>query len=360
MKLRVLILICASAVAVTIAAVNFYFRHSWYDAIITFSVSFISSFIVFYYLVEKYIYSKIKLIYKLIHNLKLGTDLRDALGGQIISDDPINDVEKEVKNWAREKKSEIDELRRQEKFRREFLANISHEFKTPLFAIQGYIDAIQDDELEDKDMALQFLNKASRNVERLSYLIKDLDEISKLELGEIPINYSRFRINDLIKEVFESLEIKARQHQIKLIFKQKYDDAIPVSADREKIRQVLVNLIDNSFKYGKEGGSTSVSLFELHDQVLVEVTDDGIGIEEKYLPRLFERFFRTDGSRSRQIAGSGLGLSIVKHIIEAHQQTINVRSTEGLGSTFGFTLKKAKQQPFQGIPVLNNLPPLNT
>jgi two-component system phosphate regulon sensor histidine kinase PhoR len=352
MKLRVLILVTASSVAIALSAVNFYFRHNLYDMTVTFSVSFIVSFIIFYYLIEKYIYSKIKLIYKLIHNLKLGRDLRDALG-EHISADPINDVELEVKEWAREKKTEIEELKKQEKFRREFLSNISHEFKTPLFAIQGYIEAIQDDDFEDLDMAHQFLEKAAKNVERLSYLIKDLDEISKLESGEMPINYSKFKINDLVKEVFESLEFKARQHQIKLVFKQKYDEPIMVNADREKIRQVLVNLIDNSFKYGKQNGTTAVSLFELHDQVLVEVTDDGMGIEEKYLPRLFERFFRTDSSRSRAIGGSGLGLAIVKHIVEAHQQTINVRSTEGIGSTFGFTIQKAKQAPFNVIPVLN-------
>jgi two-component system phosphate regulon sensor histidine kinase PhoR len=305
-------------------------------------------------LIEKYIYSKIKLIYKLIHNLKLGRDLRDALG-EHISADPINDVEQEVKEWAKQKKIEIDELRTQEKFRRDFLSNISHEFKTPLFAIQGYIEAIQDDDFEDMDMVKDFLMKASRNVDRLSYLIKDLDEISKLETGEMAINYTKFKINDLVKEVFESMEMKAEQHKIKLVFKQKYDEPILVNADREKIIQVLVNLIDNSFKYGKEGGSTSISLFELHDQVLVEVTDDGIGIEEKNLPRLFERFFRTDTSRSRQIGGSGLGLAIVKHIIEAHQQTINVRSTEGLGSTFGFTLQKSKPAlQFPNIPVLKS------
>jgi len=352
MKLGILVLINAAAVAVTLSAVNFYFQHSWFDVAITFSVTLITSFIVFYYLIEKYVYSKIKLIYKLIHNLKLGRDLRDALG-EHISADPINDVETEVKEWAREKKTEIDELRRQEKFRRDFLSNISHEFKTPLFAIQGYIEAVQEDGVEDKEMAAQFLEKAAKNVDRLSYLIKDLDEISKLESGELPVNLTRFKINDLIKEVFDSLEMTARKHNIKLIFKEKYDDAILVNADREKIRQVLVNLIDNSFKYGKEEGSTSVSIFELHDQVLVEVTDDGIGIEEKYLPRLFERFFRTDTSRSRQIGGSGLGLAIVKHIIEAHEQTINVRSTEGLGSTFGFTLQKSRQAlPFPNIPVL--------
>ena len=352
MKLRVLVFINAAAVALTLSIVNYYFRHSWYDVAITFGVTLITSFFVFYYLIEKYIYSKIKLIYKLIHNLKLGRDLRDALG-EHVSADPINDVEQEVKEWARQKKTEIDELRTQEKFRRDFLSNISHEFKTPLFAIQGYIEAIQDDEFEDLHMAKDFLLKASRNVDRLSYLIKDLDEISKLESGEIPINFTKFKINDLIKEVFESMDMKAQQHNIKLIFKQKYDEPIHVDADREKIHQVLVNLIDNSFKYGKEGGSTSISLFELHDQVLVEVTDDGIGIEEKYLPRLFERFYRTDTSRSRQIGGSGLGLAIVKHIIEAHQQTINVRSTEGLGSTFGFTLQKSKPAlEFPNIPVL--------
>jgi len=354
MKLRILVLINAAAVAISLSAVNYYFQHSWYYVILTFFATIITSFLVFYYLIEKYVYSKIKIIYKLIHNLKLGRDLRDALG-EHMSADPISDVEHEVKEWAREKKSEIEELRKQEKFRRDFLSNISHEFKTPLFAIQGYIEAVQDDDFEDKDLAREFLAKASKNVDRLSYLIKDLDEISKLESGEIPIDLSRFKINDLIKEVMESMEIKASKHDIKLLFKQKYDEPILVNADREKIRQVLVNLIDNSFKYGNEGGTTAISLFELHDQVLVEVTDDGIGIEEKYLPRLFERFFRTDSSRSRQIGGSGLGLAIVKHIIEAHEQTINVRSTEGLGSTFGFTLQKSKQSlPFSNIPVLKN------
>src|ERR1700740_1033515 len=207
MKLRVLVFINALAVAITVSAVNYYFKHSWYDVAVTFGLTLLISFVVFYYIIEKYIYSKIKLIYKLIHNLKLGRDLRDALG-EHVSADPINDVEHEVQEWARQKKSEIDELRRQEKFRRDFLSNISHEFKTPLFAIQGYIDAVMDDEFEDTDMARQFLEKASTNVDRLSYLIKDLDEISKLETGEMPINYSKFKINELIREVFDSLEMK--------------------------------------------------------------------------------------------------------------------------------------------------------
>jgi len=255
MKLSVLVFINALAVAITLSIVNFYFQHKFFDVAVTFTMGFITSYIVFYYLIEKYVYSKIKIIYKLIHNLKLGRDLRDALG-ESTSTDPIGDVEQEVKEWAREKKTEIEGLRSQEKFRREFLSNISHEFKTPLFAIQGYLEAVMDDEFEDMDMAMQFLKKAERNVERLSYLIKDLDEISKLESGEIPINYNKFKINDLIKEVFEQLELKAKQHEIKLIFKQKYDDPILVTADRQKICQVMINLIDNSFKYGKHGGST--------------------------------------------------------------------------------------------------------
>lgn len=340
MKLRVLVFINALAVAITLSIVNFYFQHKWTDMAITFSISLFTSFIVFYYLIERFVYSKIKLIYKLIHSLKLGKDLKDALG-EHVSSDPINDVETEVKEWAKDKKTEIDALKQQEKFRREFLSNISHEFKTPLFAIQGYIEALQDGAFENPAMAGKFLEKASRNVDRLSYLIQDLDAISKLESGEIPINYSRFELTHLINEVIESMEIKAAKYKIRLLFKSKYQDHIWVKADREKIRQVLVNLIDNSFKYGKENGTTAIKIFELHDQILVEITDDGSGIEEKYLPRLFERFYRTDKSRSRQIGGSGLGLAIVKHIIEAHQQTITVRSTENIGSTFGFTLQKA-------------------
>jgi two-component system phosphate regulon sensor histidine kinase PhoR len=296
---------------------------------------------VFYYLIERFVYGKIKLIYKLIHNLKLGKDLKDALG-EYVSADPINDVELEVKEWARDKKSEIDQLKDQEKFRREFLSNISHELKTPLFAIQGYIEALQEGDIEDPEMTKQFLEKASRNVDRLAFFIKDLDAISKLESGEIPVHYDRFNVVDLINEVIDSLELKAKKYNITLNFKEKYHSPTWVNADREKIRQVFVNLIDNSFKYGKSGGNTSIKTYELHDQILVEITDDGIGIEEKFLPRLFERFYRTDKSRSRQIGGSGLGLAIVKHIIEAHEQTITVRSTENIGSTFGFTLQRDK------------------
>jgi two-component system phosphate regulon sensor histidine kinase PhoR len=340
MKLWVLIFINALVVALSLSIINFYFQGIIIDSVITFFVSLVTSYLVFYYLIERFVYSKIKLIYKLIHNLKLGKDLKDALG-EYVSADPINDVEQEVKEWARDKKTEIDRLKEQEKFRREFLSNISHELKTPLFAIQGYIEVLQDGDIEDPELSKRFLEKASNNVDRLASFIKDLDAISKLESGELPVLYEKFDLVELINEVSDSLELKSKKYNISLHFKEKYKTPTWVNADREKIRQVLVNLLGNSFKYGKNSGNTYIKTFQLHDQILVEITDDGIGIEEKYLPRLFERFYRTDKSRSRDIGGSGLGLAIVKHIIEAHEQTITVRSTENIGSTFGFTLARA-------------------
>jgi len=340
MKLSVLVLFTALAVGLSIGMVNFYFQHSLYYLAISFGVSFLSSFLVFYYLLEKYIYTKIKLIYKLIHNLKLGKDLKDALG-EYVSSDPINDVEHEVKEWAGAKKKEIDMLKKQEQFRREFLSNVSHEFKTPLFAIQGYIETLQDCIEDDPDQAVIFLKKAENNVERLSYLINDLDAIAKLETGESPIHYQKFDFVNLAKEVMDNLEDRAKIKNITLFFKDKYTAVTMVNADREKIRQVMINLIVNSIKYGVDNGETAIKIFELHDQFLIEVTDNGIGIEEKHLLRLFERFYRIDTHRSREVGGTGLGLAIVKHILEAHQQTISVRSTPGIGTTFAFTLQKA-------------------
>ncbi|MDB5014724.1 MAG: two-component sensor histidine kinase [Daejeonella sp.] len=337
MKLRVLVFFNALAVALSLGIFNFYFQSSWFNLFITFSITLVISFVVFYYLIERYVYSKIKLIYKLIHNLKLGKDLKDALG-EHVSDDPINDVESEVKEWARDKKKEIDALKMQEQFRREFLSNISHEFKTPLFAIQGYIDAVLDG-MDDPEMSKQFLEKASKNIDRLSILISDLDSISKLERGEIVVNYERFDLSVLIHEVIDSMDLKEKKYQINLAYKDKSGSPVWVWADVEKVRQILVNLVDNAFKYGRTHGKTTIRTYELHNQILVEVTDNGSGIDEKYLPRLFERFYRTDESRSRQIGGSGLGLAIVKHLLEAQEQTITVRSTLGIGTTFGFTLQ---------------------
>ncbi len=340
MKLSVLVFITALAVALSIGLVNFHFQNNLYYMMVSFGISFITSFIVFYLLMERFIYSKVKLIYKLIHNLKLGKDLKDALG-DYGSNDPMNDVEQEVLEWAGAKKKEIDILKHQEQFRREFLSNVSHEFKTPLFAIQGYIETLEECIIEDPETALKFLKKAEKNVERLTYLINDLDAISKLETGVIPINYEKFDFVNLAKEVMETMEDKANIKDINFVFKEKYTRPAMVMADREKIRQVMLNLAQNSLKYGKDHGTTAIKIFELHDQYLIEITDDGVGIEEKHLPRLFERFYRIDSHRSREIGGTGLGLAIVKHILEAHQQIISVRSTQQIGTTFAFTLAKA-------------------
>jgi len=320
---------------------NFYYERDIPTFSFIFILCFVLSFSLLNYVFQKFVYERIKSVYKLIHNLKLGKELKDALGDHK-SEDPIGDAEKEVRDWAKQKTIEINQLKAQERFRKEFLSNISHEFKTPLFAIQGYIETLQDGMLEDDpEMAIKFLNKASRNLDRLSYLIHDLDEIARLESGEISIVKEKFDLSALIKETIDDLEYKAKENKIRLNFNLKTNQQINVKGDRKKIQQVLINLIDNSIKYGSKGGETNIKVHLLIDQVLIEITDNGQGIEEKNLPRVFERFFRADKSRSREIGGSGLGLAIVKHIIEAHQQNVHVRSTEGIGTTFSFTLEKA-------------------
>ncbi len=341
MNFRTLILIISLISSLLLAGMNYYYeRHLPTFAFIAI-ISFVLSFSLLNYVFQKFVYERIKAVYKLIHNLKLGKELKDALGDHK-SDDPIGDAEKEVRDWAKQKTIEINQLKAQEKFRKEFLSNISHEFKTPLFAIQGYIETLQDGMIEDNpEMAVSFLNKAARNLDRLSYLIHDLDEIAKLESGQVIVSKEKFDIQTLVRETIDYLEDKALENNISLKFLPKNNHPILVKADRKKIQQVLVNLIDNSIKYGTKGGKTQISTIPLIDQILIEITDNGQGIEEKNLSRVFERFFRTDKSRSRDIGGSGLGLAIVKHIIEAHQQNVHVRSTEGIGTTFSFTLEKA-------------------
>ena len=341
MNFRTLILVISFVFSLTLSGMNYYYERDLPTFTFILILSFVLSFSLLNYVFQKFVYERIKSVYKLIHNLKLGKELKDALGDHK-SEDPIGDAEKEVRDWAKQKTIEINQLKAQEKFRKEFLSNISHEFKTPLFAIQGYIETLQDGMIEDNpEMAVNFLNKASRNLDRLSYLIHDLDEIAKLESGEISIVKEKFDLIALIKETIDDLEYKAKENNIALVFNPKGNNPIHVKADRKKIQQVLINLIDNSIKYGSKGGKTNIKVHLLIDQVLIEITDNGQGIEEKNLPRVFERFFRTDKSRSRDIGGSGLGLAIVKHIIEAHQQNVHVRSTEGIGTTFSFTLEKA-------------------
>lgn len=342
MNFRLLVFYISLIFSSALALTSYIYEKNGQHVLIILIVSFVVSYILLSNIFEKYINQRISNIYKLIRNLKLGKDFKEVLA-EHANEDPIRHTEQEVEDWAKQRTSEIIRLREQERYRREFLSNISHEFKTPLFSIQGYIETLQDGILEeDPETAQKFLQKAAKNIDRLAYLVDDLDEISKLESGKMTLNIEKFDIVDLILETKGHLIDKAAKSNIELVFKSKNSGPIYVKADRLKIQQVLVNLIDNSIKYGRANGKTSISVFPLLDQILVEVTDNGYGIEEKNLPRVFERFYRTDQSRSRDIGGSGLGLSIVKHILEAHQQTVNVRSTEGVGTTFGFTIAQAK------------------
>lgn len=295
------------------------------------------------YVIETFIYRKIKLIYKSIHNLKLSKDIKESLG-ETISNDPFGEVQSEVEKWADNKKQEIDALKKNEKFRKEFLANLSHELKTPLFNIQGYVHTLLDGGMDDLEVLKHFLERTSKSIDRLSSLVDDLDEISRIERGEETIEKEIFDITKLTKDVFESVELKAKTKSIKFSIKKGCDRPFYVFADKEKIRQVITNLLDNSIKYGNEGGETIAGLYDMDENVLVELSDNGIGIDEIHLPRLFERFYRADKHRSREQGGTGLGLAIVKHIIEAHNQTINVRSLPNVGSTFAFTLQKAQDK----------------
>jgi two-component system phosphate regulon sensor histidine kinase PhoR len=288
---------------------------------------------------DRYIYRKIKLIYKTIHSQKVSTDLRKE--GVDLDQPIIDDVEEEVEEWAEKQQNQIQQYERFAEYRRRYVGDISHELKTPIFNIQGYLHTLLEGGYHDEAIAMSFLKKAAKNVERLQTIVEDLGAISRLESGQLILDTEVFDIKDLAMEVFDEVDLKAKQMNIELGFKTGADTGYLVDADRESIRQVLVNLVTNSLKYGNPSGSTKIGFYDMDAYILCEVADNGIGIPEKHLPHVFDRFYRVDKSRSRQKGGSGLGLSIVKHILEAHQQTINVRSSPGLGSTFGITLAKA-------------------
>ncbi len=288
---------------------------------------------------DHYIYRKIKLIYKTIHSQKVHHDVKRE---GIDPDQPIIDeVEQEVAEWAENQQEQIDQYERFAEYRRRYVGDISHELKTPIFNIQGYLHTLMDHGYDDQKITKSFIKKAAKNVERLQTIVEDLSAIGRLESGDLMFDPEPFDIKELAQEVIEEVDLKAREVGITLGFKSGADTGFIVEADRESIRQVLVNLVTNSIKYGNQGGATRFGFYDMDTYILCEVSDNGIGIPEKHLPHVFDRFYRVDKSRSRQKGGSGLGLSIVKHIMEAHQQTINVRSTAGLGSTFGITLGKA-------------------
>lgn len=308
--------------------------------LVVFAITFISIFSIFYYLLEIFIYRKIKLIYKTISSNK--DSKARAKKKADLNEDVFNDVSREVTEWDRNRTDEIAELKKLETFRKEFLGNVSHELKTPIFNIQGYIHTLLDGAMHDEEVNVQYLQRAAKSAERLGLIVEDLEAISKMESGELILDQRTFDIAEVVKDVYDSSELKIKEKNISLLFKKGSDKPVYVYGDKERIRQVIVNLVVNSIKYGREGGTTTTGFYDMDENVLVEITDSGIGIEPTHLSRVFERFYRVDKSRSRDAGGTGLGLAIVKHIIEAHKQTINLRSTYGVGTTFTFTLKKAK------------------
>ncbi len=311
---------------------------NWIVGLSALVLIFLGSYFLIFQIFQNFIYRKIKLIYKFINQTK-ASRREETYYKYILPRKSIDEVREDVENWAEQRSQEVAVLQRNEAFRKEFLQNLSHEFKTPVFAIQGYVDTLLSGALENPEVNRRFLQRAANNVERLVNLIRDLDEISRLERGELQLNGEYFVIQDLIREVFEALSWKAEQRQIHFSIKKGCEQPLTVYADKEKIRQVLINLVSNSIKYGKHGGKTEASAYNTDgQQILIEIGDDGMGIAEKYLDRIFERFFRTNEGRGRDVSGSGLGLSICKHIIEAHGQTIHVRSKENVGTTIGFTL----------------------
>ncbi|MCF8273782.1 MAG: sensor histidine kinase [Flavobacteriaceae bacterium] len=314
-----------------------FYTISWLLLLAFAIISYVFSFVVIQFRVERFIYKRVKKIYDDLTLLE-STNLTR---GPINTD--MGTLTQEIDKFARDKKLEIETLKVREQYRKEFFGNVSHELKTPLFTVQGYILTLLDGAMNDKKIREKYLERASKGVERLVYIVNDLDMITKLEIGDLSLNIESFDMVEMVKNVFEMFEMRASEKKITLTFDIEYPKPIFVNADKERIQQVLINLIVNSIKYGREKGTTEVSIENLiKNKVIVRITDNGIGIGKSDLPRLFERFYRVDKSGSRAEGGSGLGLSIVKHIIEAHEEKIYVESEFGVGSEFSFTLEKTK------------------
>lgn len=338
-----LALLTALALSAPIALGIFIFKPVWWIALLSFIVILLGSYALILYTLQNFIYRKIKLVYKLIYQTK-ATKREEFYYNNILPQKSIDEVREDVEAWARQKKNQIEILQQNEVFRKEFLQNLSHELKTPIFAIQGYVDTLLNGALNNADVNTKFLQNTQHNVDRLVNLLQDLDHISSLESGKLKLNQSAFPIQDLYKEVIDALYLKASKKNIKPGIKKGCEQAITVNADKEKIRQVLINLVENAIKYGRKGGHIEASFYNMDgNTVLIEISDDGDGISEEHLPRIFERFYRTDLARTRTEGGSGLGLSICKHIVEAHGHTMHVRSKPDVGTTIGFSLSAKKE-----------------
>ncbi|NCU03159.1 MAG: sensor histidine kinase [Chitinophagaceae bacterium] len=334
----------AFTISLLVGLANYFFIRNWWIALLSFAVLFIISYLLIRYFTERFIYRHIKLIYKFISQTK-ATKREEFFNKSVLPEKSLQEVSEEVEQWAAQKREEIETLKQNELYRKEFLQNLSHELKTPIFAVQGYVDTLLSGAMHKEEVAKKFLLNTSKNIDRLVNLVDDLDEISKLESGRLQLYKENFVIQELVEEVFDSLSIKAADKKIRTSIKKGCELPITVYADKEKIRMVLINLVDNAIKYGKQNGSIVFSAYKTHSNlVLIEISDDGFGIAEEHLTRIFERFYRTDLARSRKEGGSGLGLSICKHIVEAHGQTMHVRSRLDVGTTFGFALQERMDQ----------------
>ncbi len=337
---RQLSFLSAAILSAANAVFSLFLASSWYTPLIVFGITFIITYYVYYYTLQRFIYRKIKLIYKFIYQTK-ASKREEFFYQNVLPQKSIEEVSEDVQTWAIQKRDEIEVLRANEQFRKEFLMNLAHELRTPIFTVQGYIDTLLGGAIDDPNVNRKFLSNANKGIDRLVRLVNDLNEISKLESGRIPIIQENFVIQDLIKDVYEEMGLMAKDRNIQLTFKKGTEGPLVVYADKPKIKQVLVNLVENALKYGNENGIVTAGCYETDGQhIYVEISDNGPGIAEEHLGRIFERFYRADRSRSREIGGTGLGLAIVKHIIEAHGQTVTVRSTPNIGSSFGFTLEK--------------------
>ena len=301
----------------------------------TFSALGIVTFTLTYLYLKLIIENRIKDIYKSI------IPENDSIENKLVSTD-MEDLIQQLKTFSKENQIEIKSMQEKENFRRNFIGNLAHELKTPLFTSQSYLLTLIDGAIKDKNVNIKYLKIAEKAVERLIFIVKDLDLITKLESNNMKVELSSFNIISIINNVFEMLEIQASKKNISLVIDSK-KKKINVFADQEKIHQVLTNLIENSIKYGKKNGTTEISVENLIDnKLLVRITDNGKGIKKEHFERLFERFYRIDSSGSRSTGGSGLGLAIVKHIIDAHNEKIYVESDFGVGSEFSFSIEKSK------------------
>ncbi len=290
------------------------------------------------YFINSFVKHKVKPIYKTIHHFKpLGADKNTGS-----NKDPFTEVNREVANWMQGKTKEIQQLKQMEQYRKEFLGNVSHELKTPIFNIQGYILTLLDGGLDDKNINMLYLNRTEKSIDRMISIIEDLEAISKLEAGELEINMEEFNLFQLIEDIFDLQEIRATDKNIELKLNKLGEKQLMVMGDKKRLFQVFSNLVVNSINYGKQDGKTSINFYDMDNRYLIEIKDNGVGIKKNDLLRIFERFYRADKSRSREQGGTGLGLAIVKHLIEAHNQTINVTSTYGSGTSFTITLDKVK------------------